>query len=91
MSKIIQKLIRWMPLILFILLLMVDRENWYHIIGYINLLLGYTAILILRILYAKESWHREYDESVTGKNESIQNMSDLNQKLAEQDGTDQKS
>lgn len=88
MSKIIQKLIRWMPLILFILLLMVDRQNWYHVIGYITILLGYTTILILRILYAKDRWHREYDASISGKNVSIQKMSDLNQKLSEQDGTD---
>ena len=56
MASYIQQLIRWMPLILFILLLMVDRDNNLHVIGYIILLLSYTGILVLRVLYAKEEW-----------------------------------
>jgi len=90
-EKVIQKLIRWMPVILFALLLMVDRENTFHVVGFITLLLAYTAILIMRILYAKDRWHREYDASELESDASIQKMSDLNEKLVEQDGTAQKS
>ncbi len=45
----------------------------------------------MRILYAKDRWHREYDASELGSDASIQKMSDLNEKLVEQDGTAQKS
>ena len=62
MAFYIQQLIRWMPFILFILLLMVDRDNNFHVIGYIILLFSYTGILVLRILYAKEEWHNEFRE-----------------------------
>ncbi|HIA94226.1 MAG TPA: hypothetical protein EYO16_03015 [Candidatus Marinimicrobia bacterium] len=89
MGKIIQKLIRWMPVVLFVLLLMVDRDNPVHVVGFISLLLIYTTILIMRILYAKERWHKEYDDSELGSNPSIQKMSDLKEKLEEQDGTGQ--
>ena len=54
MDQLIQRLIRWMPLILLFLLFMVDRSKVVHQVGYIVLLLSYTAILILRILYAKK-------------------------------------
>lgn len=80
-----------MPVILFAFLLMVDRDNAYHVVGFITVLLVYTAILILRILYAKDRWHKEYDDDELGKKPSIQKMSDLNEKLAKQDGTAQKS
>jgi hypothetical protein len=43
----------------------------------------------MRILYAKERWHKEYDDSELGSNPSIQKMSDLKEKLEEQDGTGQ--
>ncbi|MDC1038568.1 hypothetical protein OAR31_05835 [Candidatus Marinimicrobia bacterium] len=88
MGKIIQKLIRLMPLVLLILLFMVDRENSFHVVGYISLLFVYTAILVMRILYAKEMWHEEFNESDLGKNSSIQKMSDLKNKLDDQDGFD---
>ena len=68
---------------------MVDRENSFHVVGYISFLFFYTAILIMRILYAKERWHKEYDDSELGSNPSIQKMSDLKEKLEEQDGTGQ--
>jgi hypothetical protein len=91
MGKIIQKLIRWMPLILFFLFIMVDRENSFHVIGFISLLFIYTAILIMRVLYAKERWHEEFDSGELGQNPSIQKMSDLREKLEEQDGIDSES
>jgi hypothetical protein len=90
-GKFVQKLIQWMPLILFILLLMVDRENQFHVVGYIILLLSYTVVLILRILYAKEKWHRDYDGSSLGTSPSIQKMSDLKDQLEQQDGSDSES
>ena len=91
MGKNIQKLIRWMPLILFFLFIMVDRENSFHVIGFISLLFIYTAILIMRVLYAKERWHEEFDSGELGQNPSIQKMSDLREKLEEQDGIDSES
>ena len=91
MGKIIQKLIGWMPLVLFFLLIMVDRENSFHVVGFISILLIYAAILIMRILYAKERWHEEFDSGELGQNTSIQKMSDLKEKLEEQDGIDSES
>ncbi len=78
-----------MPVVLFVLLLMVDRDNPFHVVSFISLLLIYTTILIMRILYAKERWHKEYDESELGSNPSIRRMSELKEKLGEQDGTGQ--
>jgi hypothetical protein len=80
-----------MPLVLFFLLIMVDRENSFHVVGFISLLLIYAAILIMRILYAKERWHEEFDSGELGQNTSIQKMSDLKEKLEEQDGIDSES
>ena len=91
MGKIVQKLIGWMSLILFLLLIMVDRENSFHVVGFISLLFIYAAILIMRILYAKERWHEEFDSGELGQNASIQKMSDLREKLEEQDGIDSES
>ena len=81
MEIFIQRLIRWMPLILFVLLLMVDRDNAYHVSGYLILLFSYTGILILKILYAKEQWHKEFDGNALGRNSSIEKMSDFQKEL----------
>ena len=88
MGKIVQKLIRWMPLILFFLFIMVDRENSFHVVSFISLLFIYTAILIMRVLYAKKKWHEEFNSGELEQNGSIQKMSDLKEKLEEQDGID---
>ena len=80
-----------MPLILFFLFIMVDRENSFHVISFICLLLIYAASLIMRILYAKERWHEEFDSGELKQNPSIQKMSDLREKLEEQDGIDSES
>jgi hypothetical protein len=45
----------------------------------------------MRILYAKERWHEEFDSGELGQNASIQKMSDLREKLEEQDGIDSES
>ena len=85
MNQLIQKLIRWMPLILLFLLFMVDRNKVVHQVGYIVLLLSYTAILILRILYAKENWHREFSTDDIAKDSKVEKMSDYESKLIEKD------
>ena len=85
MNQLIQRLIRWMPLILLFLLFMVDRDKLVHQVGYIVLLLSYTAILILRILYAKENWHREFSTDDIAKDSKVEKMSDYESKLIEKD------
>ena len=85
MNQLIQRLIRWMPLILLFLLFMVDRDKVVHQVGYIVLLLSYTAILILRILYAKENWHREFSTDDIAKDSKVEKMSDYESKLTEKD------
>ena len=85
MNQLIQRLIRWMPLILLFLLFMVDRNKVVHQVGYIVLLLSYTAILILRILYAKENWHREFSTDDIAKDSKVEKMSEYESKLIEKD------
>ena len=85
MNQLIQRLIRWMPLILLFLLFMVDRDKVVHQVGYIVLLLSYTVILILRILYAKENWHREFSTDDIAKDSKVEKMSDYESKLIEKD------
>ena len=89
MDKLIQRLIRWMPLILLFLLFMVDRNKVVHQIGYIVLLLSYTAILILRILYAKKKWHREFSTDDIAKDSKVEKMSDYESKLIEVDNLEE--
>ena len=89
MDKLIQRLIRWMPLILLFLLFMVDRNKVVHQIGYIVLLLSYTAILILRILYAKKNWHREFSTDDIAKDSKVEKMSDYESKLIEVDNLEE--
>ena len=62
-------------------LFLIDRDNAIHVTIYIFFLLSYTAVLILRILYAKEAWHREYNTDGLKKNSSIEKMSDYQEKL----------
>ena len=85
MNQLIQRLIRWMPLILLFLLFMVDRNKVVHQVGYIVLLLSYTAILILRILYAKNNWHKEFNTDDIAKDSNVKKMSDYESKLIEDD------
>jgi len=83
MLVIFQRLFKWMPIILFILLLFIDRDNFLHVFSYIFLLIIYTTILIARILYAKEEWHKDPKTSKISKDKSIQKMSDFQSKLEE--------
>ena len=91
MTQLIQRLIRWMPLILLFLLFMVDRNKVVHQVGYIVLLLSYTAILILRILYAKENWHREFSTDDIAKDSKVEKMSDYESKLIEVDNLEEET
>ena len=79
-----------MPLILFVLLLMVDRENTFHVVGYITLLLSYTGILVSKILYAKEEWHNEFNNNIDKGSDEIDKMSDYQDQLNVKDETDTK-
>ena len=81
--KIIQHLLKWMPVILFVLLLLIDRKNIAQVIGYISLLLTYTIILVARILDAKKQWHSDPVTSKISKDKNIQKMRDFQNKLEE--------
>tara|TARA_B100001248_G_scaffold244772_1_gene214082 strand:- start:116 stop:382 length:267 start_codon:yes stop_codon:yes gene_type:complete len=83
MIKIIQTLIKWMPIILFALLLMIDRDNLLQVIGYILLLLFYTLILVSKILQAKKEWHSDPETSKISSDKKIQKMSDFLEKMDE--------
>ena len=83
MVKIIQTLIKWMPIILFALLLMIDRDNLLQVIGYILLLLFYTLILVSKILQAKKEWHSDPKTSKISSDKKIQKMSDFLEKMDE--------
>ena len=78
-----------MPLILLFLLFMVDRNKVIHQVGYIVLLLSYTAILILRILYAKKNWHREFSTDDIAKDSKVEKMSDYESKLIVDDNLEE--
>ena len=86
MIKIIQTLIKWMPIILFALLLMIDRDNLLQVIGYILLLLIYTLILVSKILQAKKEWHSDPKTSKISSDKKIQKMSDFLEKMDELKG-----
>ena len=83
MIKIIQTLIKWMPIILFALLLMINRDNLLQVIGYILLLLFYTLILVSKILQAKKEWHSDPKTSKISSDKKIQKMSDFLEKMDE--------
>ena len=84
MNSLFQKIFKWMPVVLFFLLIMVDRTNIFHVVGYILLLLSYTAILILRLLYAKKDWLKEYNkDGDVQNNQSIKKLDDLKDNLNE--------
>ena len=91
MNQLIQRLIRWMPIILLFLLFMVDRDKVVHQVGYIVLLLSYTAILILRILYAKKNWHREFSTDDIAKDSKVEKMSDYESKLIVDDNLEEET
>ena len=81
MQATFNKMLKWMPIVLFFLLLLVDRENILHVVGYLVLLFSYTFVIIIRILYAKKEWHEEFNKDQLNQNSSIEKMSDFKKKL----------
>tara|TARA_Y100000996_G_scaffold88655_1_gene62108 strand:- start:757 stop:1023 length:267 start_codon:yes stop_codon:yes gene_type:complete len=81
MLLVLQKLIKWMPVILFFLLIFLDRDNLAQVTGYIILLLSYTVILVSKILYAKKEWHTDPQTSKISGDKNIQKMSDFLEKM----------
>ena len=81
MGKIIQKIIKLMPLVLFFMLIFVDREDKVQVVGFLFLLFTYTIILVSRILYAKKVWHKEFNDKNYAKDENILKMKDLIKKF----------
>ena len=80
----IQKIIRWLPLFLLIFLFIIDRENIVHVISYIFVLLSYTGVLVLKILYAKDNWHKEFGNEKSGKDSAMGKSGDLKIRMSEQ-------
>ena len=81
MGKVIQKIIKLMPLVLFFMLIFVDREDKIQVLGFLFLLFAYTIILVIRILYAKKVWHKEFNDENYAKDENIMKMKDLIKKF----------
>ena len=79
--NIVRKILKWMPLILLLLLLLVDRDNTFHKFGYIFLLISYSIVIVLKILHAKNEWHKEFDSDNLGKDQAIKKMGDYQKKL----------
>lgn len=70
-----------MPIVLFFMLIYVDRDNITHVIGFFTFLFLYTALLISRVLYAKSNWHKEFGDQSFGKDNSIKKLDDLKNKI----------
>ena len=81
MGKIIQKIIKVMPLVLFFMLIFVDREDKIQVFSFLFLLFAYTIILVSRILYAKKVWHKEFNDKNYAEDENILKMKDLIKKF----------
>ena len=80
----IQKIIRWLPLFLLIFLFIIDRENIVHVATYIFVLLSYTGVLVLKILYAKDNWHKEFGNEKSRKDSAMEKSGDLKIRMSEQ-------
>ena len=70
---------------------MVDRNNFFHKMGYIILLFFYTGVLILRILYAKQDWHAEFSTKDLAQDSKINKMSDYEGKLGNKNDSEKES
>ena len=77
----VRKILKWMPLILLLMLLMIDRDNTFHKIGYIFLLISYSGVIVLKILHAKKEWHTDPQTSKISGDKNIQKMSDFLEKM----------
>ena len=81
MGKVIQKIIKLMPLVIFFMLIFIDREDKIQVFGFLFLLFTYTIILVSKILYAKKVWHKEFNDENYAKDENILKMKDLIKKF----------
>ena len=85
MNTVFQKVFKWMPIILFVLLIMLDRDNLAHVFGYIILLLSYSGILILRLLHDKKEWHNVFNKDKNmGSDSSLEKLSDLKNNIGKE-------
>ena len=86
MNTVFQKVFKWMPIILFVLLIMLDRDNVAHVFGYIILLLSYSGILILRLLHDKKEWHNVFNKDKNmGSDPKLEKLSDLKHNIGKED------
>ena len=81
MATIIQKIIRLAPIILLLLMIFVDRSNMVHVTGFLFLLFLYTFILVSRVLYAKRSWHKEFNDKNYVNDPNIKKMQEAIEKF----------
>ena len=77
MNSVIQIIIKFSPLVLFIMLIFINREEKLQVIGFLGLLFLYTAIIVIRILYAKKVWHDEFNDKAYKNDPNIKKMQDL--------------
>ena len=85
MGKIIQKIIKLMPLVLFFMLIFVDREDKFRYLVFFFYCSLILLFLVSRILYAKKVWHKEFNDENYAKDESILKMKDLIKNLINED------
>jgi len=77
MNSVIQIIIKFSPLVLFIMLIFINREDKLQVIGFLGLLFLYTTIIVIRILYAKKVWHDEFNDKTYENDPNIKKMQDL--------------
>lgn len=77
MNSVIQTIIKFSPLALFIMLIFINREEKLQVIGFLGLLFLYTTIIVIRILYAKKVWHDEFNDEAYENDPNIKKMQDL--------------
>ena len=77
MNSVIQIIIKFSPLVLFIMLIFINREEKLQVIGFLGLLFLYTTIIVIRILYAKKVWHDEFNDEAYEHDPNIKKMQDL--------------
>ena len=70
-----------MPIILLLMLVFIDRNNKVYVGAFLLLLFLYTIILVARILYARQVWHKEFNDKDYANDASIIKMQDLIEKF----------
>ena len=70
-----------MPIILLLMLIFIDRNNKVYVGTFLLLLFLYTIILVVRILYARKVWHKEFNDKDYANDTSIIKMQDLIEKF----------